>query len=215
MRVTSVDMYSATLEQPISFSLRNPGPLARYQVRAIMGLDAEEIIPKFYGVGLINTPKYYEFSLKPRDVVIRIVLNADYKTDETPSDIRDELYRAISSDKTGNIVLHFKSGGTVVSRIFGFITKFEVPYFAKLPEVQITGRCNDPMFRGVNPVRYEGLELPSANPVLLPDSLSTSPHGFTMQVTFKASTPSFTIQDVQSNPEWKFKVIPTGGFSVG
>lgn len=215
MRVTNVEMYSSTFEEPINFSLRATDPNAKYQVKTIIGLDAEEIIPKYYGQGLATSPKYYDFSLKPRDIILRIVLNPNYRLQESPSDVRDDLYRAISADRTGRVVLHFRSGGAVVSRIFGSIIKFEVPYFAKLPEVQFTVRCNDPMFRGVNPVHFAPNELVTVNPVLLPDSLSTSPHGFTMQVTFKAAAPSFTIQDVQTNPEWIFKVIPSGGFLNG
>lgn len=215
MRVTSVDLYTAKLEEPITFSLENSNESDQYIVRTMLGLDAEDIVPKFYGQGLNTAPKFYDFGTKPRDIVIRIVLNPRFNLDESYSDVRDDLYRAISADRTGKIVLHFKSGATTVSRIFGFITKFEVPYFVKLPEVQITVTCDDPMFRGINPVRFEPDELPSVNPILIPDSLSTAPHGFCFEAVFTATSPSFTIQDVETNPEWKFKVTPSGGFLVG
>lgn len=215
MRVTAVDLYSPTFTEAISFSLRDNDPTARYMVRNILGLDAEEITPKFYGFGLLTKPKYYEFGLKARDIVIRVVLNPQFIIDEEYSDVRDELYRAISATRTGQIVLHFRSGGTIVSRIFGFITKFEVPYFVRLPEVQLTIRCDDPMFRAINPVEFTTDDLPVANPIYIPDSLSTSPHGFSMQVTFTATSPSFTMQDDATTPEWKFKVTPSGGFLTG
>jgi hypothetical protein len=215
MRVTAVEMYSPNFTEIITFSLRDYDPTARYIVRNIVGLDAEEIVPKFYGFGLNTKPKFYDFGLSAREIVIRIVLNPDFRSDESYSDVRDTLYRSISATRTGMTALHFKSGGTVVSKISGFITKFEVPYFVKLPEVQLTVRCDDPMFRGINPVIFAPAEMKTTNPILIPDSLSTSPHGFSMQLTFKATAPSFTIQDVPTNPEWKFKVTPSGGFLSG
>ena len=121
-------------------------------------MDAEEIVPRFYGFGLTTTsplntkPRFYDFGMKPRNVVIRVVLNPRYKLDETYADIRDELYRNISSNRTGLIVLHFYYGATTVARLTGFITKFEVSHFTQLPEAQITIRCDDPMFRAINSV---------------------------------------------------------------
>jgi hypothetical protein len=215
MRVTNVGIYTGTPQdavEVINFSLNAGEPDAQYMVRNMIGLDGEELIPRFYGFSLQTKKKYYDFGMKARDIVIRIVLNPRFELDESYSEIRDELYRAISATRTGQIALHFNSGGTTVARIFGFITKFEVPHFSPLPEVQITVRCDDPMFRAINPVVYLPAQLSITNPIIIGDSLSTAPHGFQFQVTFKANTPSFTIQDAVTNPEWLFKIIPSGGF---
>ena len=213
MRVTNVGLYSANFAEPITFSLRDADPSAQYMVRTIIGLDAEELVPKFYGFGVTNTKsRLYDIGMKPRDIVIRVVLKPRFNLDESYSDIRDDLYRAISATRTGAITLHFNSGATTVARISGFITKFEVPYFARTPEVQLTVRCNDPIFRALNPVSYLPADLKTVNPIIIPDSLSTAPHGFTMRVTFKATAAYFNVQDTASNPEWTFKVTPSGGF---
>ena len=214
MRVTDVSIYSNNIEA-INFSVRSADPKSQYIVRNMVGLDAEEIIPKFYGMGLYTKPKYYDFNLKSRDIVIRLVLNPRFQLDESFSDIRDALYRAISSSRTGLVALHFNAGGTTVARIFGFITKFEAAYFTNLPEAQLTITCNDPMFRAINPIYYNISDIKTVNPVVIADNLSTAPHGFNMQVTFKAASPSFTVQDASLNPEWVFKVTPNGGFLSG
>jgi hypothetical protein len=215
MRLTSVDLYSPNFSETITFSLRDVDSSDKYMVRGIVGLDAEDIIPKFYGFGISSNSRFYNFGLKAREIAIRVVLNPHFHIDESYSDIRDSLYRAISATRTGQIVLHFKSGGTIVAKIMGFITKFEVPYFSEIAEVQLTIRCDDPMFRAINPVRYEPQDIKTTNPLILPDSLSTAPHGFSMQMTFKAASPAFTVQDDLVEPEWKFKVIPSGGFVAG
>ena len=232
MRLTAVDLYSPNFTETITFGLRPSDLSSVYMIRNIVGLDADDIIPKFYGFGLQTKPKFYDMSLKPRDVVMRIVLNPRWELDEDYSDIRDTLYRAISATRTGMVTLHFKAGGTIVAKLSGFITKFEVPYFVKLPEVQITVRCDDPILRAVNPVvfTFEPIveitpnllldslpigDINDPNSVRIPDSLSTAPHGFSMKIVFTLNSPSFTIQDAPTNPEWIFKVIPDDGFLVG
>jgi hypothetical protein len=204
-------MYSANIEEPITFSLLGSEPNAQYQARSILGLDNEEIIQKFYGASIDGSSKFYEYGLKARDIVMRVVLNPREILGETYSDIRDDLYRTISANRTGRVKLHFSSGGTVVSGIFGYISKFEVAYFNKLPEVQLTIRCNDPMFRAINPVRFENVELTS-NPNIIPDTLSTCPHGFFARFTFISDVATFTMQDAEINPEWRFRIVPLGGF---
>lgn len=215
MRLTAVDLYSPNFTETITFGLRPRDTPSVYIIKSMVGLDAEDIIPKFYGFGLQTKPKFYDLSLKPRDVVMRIVLNPRWELDESYSDIRDTLYRAISATRTGMVTLHFKAGATIVAKLSGFISKFEVPYFTQMPEVQLTVTCDDPMLRAINPVIFRAADMNTVNPVLVPDSLSTAPHGFSLKVVFKLNSPAFTIQDVPTNPEWKFKVTPTAGFLVG
>lgn len=214
MRVTNISLYSDNVEA-VTFALQDVASNDRYMVRQILGLDTEELIPRFYGFGLQTKPKYYDFVMKPRTIVMSIVLNPRFNLDESYSDVRDTLYKAILSVRTGQVALYFNSGGTTVSRLFGFITRLEVDHFSPLPEVKLTIRCDDPMFRAINPVFYTPAELKTTNPIIIADSLSTAPHGVEMQLTCKTACPSFTIQDEAANPEWIFKIIPVGGFLVG
>jgi hypothetical protein len=220
MRITNIVLYSNSVET-VSFSLNGSDPSSKYIVRGITGLDAEEIIPKFYGLGLVSTPplntkpRFYDFSMKPRTVVIRVSLNPRFKIDETYAQVRDELYRSISSDRSGLVTMHFMYGPTTIARLIGYITKFEVSHFTQLPETQLTILCVDPMFRAINPVVLEDEDLADTNPVIVPDSISTAPHGFTMKVTFELAATTFTIQDKETSPVWKFKIIPSGGFQIG
>ena len=215
MRLTSVQMLSPDSSEPITFNVRDANADDRYSVRTILGLDADEIISKYYGTGLVSGKKMYDMRLKPREVVVRIVLNPDVRIGETVGTVRDNLYKAISARRSGNVTLQFKSGATVIASLFGFITKFEVPYFTKLPEVQITVNCDDPTFRAINPVVMEPEEMSALNPTFVPDSLSTAPHGFTFQVTMTGTLASFTIQDVPTTPDWTWVVTPSGGFLSG
>ena len=214
MRITDVSIYSGSIET-VSFSLVSSDPSARYMVRDMLGLDAEELVPRFYSFGLQSGAKFYDFVMKARTIVIRFTLNPNFSFGESYSDIRDTLYKSISSARNGLVTLNFNSSGATAAKIMGFITKFEVPYFTPLPEVQITIRCDDPIFRAINPVHYKSTDLKTTNPIQIADSISSAPHGFEFQATFKAASPALTIQDQASNPDWYFKVIPTGGFLSG
>jgi hypothetical protein len=213
MRVTSVSLYSNESEA-ISFDLRNVSSQSPYMVRTIVGLDAEEITPRFYGFSKDGTDRFYDFRLKARDIIIRIVLNPRFNLNESISYIRDNLYRVISATRSGKLTLQFISGAATVAKIEGHMIKFEVPYFSKTPELQITIRCNDPMFRGINPVVMTVDDLPTTNPIVVADSISTAPHGFTMRFKINSTLASFTIQDKASNPTWDFKVTPASPFQA-
>lgn len=217
MRVTSIDLYDDRFEENLRFSLQHASPYDKYMIRQIVGLDAEELIPRFYGFGRQFSPpprkKFFDFTMPPREVAMRVVLNPNFTNNETYSDVRDELYKMISSTMTGGIIIYFNAGATAVAQLQGFITKFEAGYFNPLPEVQITIRCDDPIFTGVAPVIYDLFDDQYPDPIVVdgflqvPDSLSTAPHGFAFNGAYTA-TPSghFRIHDteVRADCEWEF-----------
>lgn len=215
MRLTSVTLHSSPDQEDIELSVREGSFAERYVVRQILGIDAEELIPKFYGTGIVSGKKFHDRVMKPREIVLLIALNPAYTINETVSKIRDRLYRLISTNRTGLLELHFKSGPSIVGTIQGMITKFEVGHFAQLPQVQITITCPDPTFRSAHPIDYDPADIPTTNPIMLPDSASTAHHGFSFKVEFTAATASFTIQDAPSSPDWFWRVTPIGGFDIG
>lgn len=214
MRVTDVAIW-ANEEEVVSFSLRKEKTKSRYIARQILGMDATEITPKFYGRSSFSGERFYDFGMKPRELVIRVILNPSFELNEEYNTVRDELYRAISASRTGKIEIRFHSGASVVAKLMGFVTKLEAGYFNKLPEAQLTIRCDDPMFRGLNPVRVETADIPAVNPLRLSDTVSTAPHGFSACVSITNPLTEFIIQEKQTDPEWEFHVVPDGGFDVG
>jgi hypothetical protein len=206
MKITNIVLNSNNSEIA-NFSFRDPTSVNQYIAKTVIGLDADDIVSKFYSFDMNSKKRYYDLSIKDRNVVMRIALNPRRVINETYSDLRDDLYRAISSNRTGEVQLHFYSGATLVAYLSGFITKFEVPHFSKVAEAQITVKCSNPLMRAVNPVRLTANKISVSNPVLIADSLSTAPHGFKFQLTFTENTPKFVIQDEES-PTWKFEIIP-------
>lgn len=214
MKVTDVELSYGEVNF-LQVGLKDVSTSARYLVKAMIGLDADEIVSKFYGFSKTSNKRQYSFSLPKREIVMRIVLNPNYRTNETISDIRDRLYRTISADRSGIITLLFKSGGASVAKIEGFVTKFEVPHFSSEPELQITIKCDDPLFRSIGPVEHKTAQLPTGNNFVLTDTVSTAPHGFEMCFTAAAAATSILIQDQETDPEWSFSVIPDAALTIG
>jgi len=214
MRVSAVDLISNNVNV-MTLGLRRPSTADKYLAKAIIGLDADEIISKFYAFSLAGDKRFYDYALGTREIAMRVVMNPNYILNEQPSDLRDDLYRTIAASRTGTVLLVLKSGATSVAQIEGQIIKFEVPHFSKIPELQLTLKCEDPIFRAINDVVFEhgSLGLGAAQPYELTDAISTSPHGLFMDLTLQTPGASFTIQDPPG--DWKFELAPQGGFFAG
>lgn len=207
MKITNIDILTDDIEV-VSFPLSRANSKSRFIAKNVIGLDADEVVPKFYGFGSVSNSKFYRMIPKKRVIVFRIEMRPRWNINESYSDVRDDLYRLISPTRTGEIELLFRSAGSVLANIKGRITKVEAPYFSSKPEVQITVECTDySLFRGINPIAYSLGDLSSTNPMVFADKMSTAPHGLTFEVTFTASTTEFVIQDVETNPDWKFRIV--------
>lgn len=214
MKFTSLSLVTDN-QEALRFDLRNLETHAPFQVKNVVGLDADELIPKFYAFSRNGQKRFYELTTKPRDVSFRVKLNPRFHLDEDHSYLRDQLYRVIAAARDPQVELQFHDGASTVAHAYGFITKFEAPRFTKTPDVQITMRCNDAMFRGVNPTIMDENALGSVNPIVVADSASTAPHGFRMSVTFTATVTEFVIQDKETDPDWSFMVDPPVSFIAG
>jgi len=206
MRVTGVCLFSNN-EEIVEFDFQDHSQKVPYTMRAMIGLDAEEIVPRFYGRGTTTKTRYYSPTIGSREIVIRIVLKPQNGVLETYSSLRDKLYKTISSARDGQVEIRFMSDLYEMASIKGFITKFEAPVFSQVPEVQLTIFCEDGIFKSIKSIKVRAAGL-SKTKMIITDTTSTSPHGMTFELKFLTKTPYFSIQDVSVVPEWKFKLIP-------
>lgn len=205
MKVTSIDLYSNKLKAA-SFSFRDPSASNPYIVEAMTGLDADEIVPKFYGLA-VN--RHHNLTQLRRTVVLKITLNPNFSIGKTPSELRDDLYRTIASSRTGKIELRFNNGFKPVAGFSGFISKFESPMFNKTSQVQITIDSDEGMLYGLNEIVVNPLKLGSPDEEFtIVDDVSTAPHGFAFQTTFTANALDFLITEHGVDSSNSFKVTP-------
>lgn len=216
MRITSIDIKANNSDNIVNLSFRDPTSQNVYVAKEIVGLDADEITPKYYGSDSADNG-YYDLSIKQRNVVIKISLNPNFASGKSYAELRDDLYKLVSSSRTGAIQLLFKDGVTTKAAISGFVSKFESPNFTRTPEVQLTIKCTDSMLKAVDQINVDITDLDPTSTVVT-DELSTSPHGFRFGVLFNGTTVDFSVQDAVV-PNWAFEVnltgSPLGEFSDG
>lgn len=217
MKVTNVDLYSNGTSIA-NFSFRDPGARNPYTLQGLWGLDATEIVSKFYGNSLVNGAQFYNPAVEKREVVLKIAFNPQFDVGKTYSDLRDDLYRVISSSRTGLVELRFNDGAATKATVAGYISKFEVPHFDKDPLVQITIKCDDPTLRSPDEFEVDTVNLGAISSVY--DSLSTAPHGVTFELEFVTAATTFVIKDSET-PTWSFTIEPgvlgadPVGFAIG
>lgn len=208
MKITSVELHPANSSEIAVLSFRDPKRINPYNVKTIVGLDADQIVTRFYK-GSGNSGRFYNLTLEKRNIIVRIELNPSFATGSY-SDLRDALYKMISSSRTGSIEIKFKNGTNVLAVISGFISKFEAPNFTKTPEVQITVNCSNTMLQAPLPVYLDTAAIiPTA--INFRDDISTAPHGFAMQIGVLEPATTFTISD-PNDPNWSFQATPVNGF---
>lgn len=214
MKITSATLYSGE-DVMMSFGLGIGEGSNRYLVRSIVGLDADEIVPRFYAHGQTSGTPFYDFGMKARDIVMLVEINPSFELGEDHGEVRDRMYRAISANRNGVIRLELMSGATTVAQISGFIVKFEASHFTKSPQVQITLRCTDPLFRAVNPVQLTEADIGTGPTFVVPDSLSTAPHGFSMVLEITSDIDSITMLDQGVGFDTAFTITPPSDFLDG
>lgn len=212
MKITSVELHPVGSSEVCVLSFRDPKRQNPYNVKAMLGLDAEELVPRFYGVsgGIWEGSKFYNLSLRSREIVAKIELNPNFGVNISYSSLRDQLYRIISSSRTGMIEIQFKDGLTIVAVLFGFVTKMEAPHATKVPEVTITVKCDDPMLRSPTSTIVSVVGRNAAS-TIINDPYSNAPHGFAFEMSVLATLNAYIIQQNPSD----FSLTPFGGFLAG
>lgn len=212
MRIDAIALW-ANNEEVINLNLSLPSTSDKYLLKAIDGLDADEITPTFYGFNRVTRDRFFNFAMPPRNVAMRVQLNPNFVTGQSYSALRDELYRAISSNRNGFVELRFKDQGVTKAFLSGYISKFEVPHSSEIPEALLTIHCADGTLKSPNETHLNPTTVTLPDITVI-DNLSTAPHGFNFVVKFLSNQSTFSIQDA-ATPTWKFTVtVPTNQFQT-
>jgi hypothetical protein len=205
MRVQRIGLYSNDKEVA-TFDTDRPNHRNPYILKAVDGLDAEQITPKFYGQGLATNANFTGLALEPREVVMRIGLRPNWRAGGTPADLRGNLQRAIASSRTGLVQLRFYDDEVVAGVLDGFIAKFNAPVSTKDSDVFITVKCENPLIRSMNPTGQVVEDVDLSDTVVINDPVSTAPHGLYLKFTFTGGASSFIMSEPGGSPDWSFQL---------
>lgn len=198
MKITGVELHPSGSTAVCILSFRDPRRENPYNVKGIVGLDADEISPRFYGGS--GDSKFYNMMLQKRDITIRAELNPNFTLEESFSELRDNMYRVISSSRSGLVEIQFKNLDEIVAIVSAHIVKMEAVHFSNTPELQLTFRCVDPMLKSATVVEFP-VDAEEDTQIVL-DGLSTAPHGFEATFVFDGSASRIRITDPMDDSWW-------------
>jgi hypothetical protein len=210
MKLTSIEIHIKNSTDIMVLSFRDPTRRNAFNIKDITGLDAENILAQPHA-GTSQTEKYYTLYAQKRDIVFKIGLNPRQGEGESHSDLRDAIYKAVSSSRASEVEIHFKNGTELVATLSGFISKIEAPHFTKTQEVTLTVSCKNPMLKSPYPVQIDVKDLNPSYTIIY-DARSTSPHGLTYSVSLFSDLPEMVFGSPEG--DWHFGLAPTavGGF---
>lgn len=219
MKITAMKLSSAT--DTIDLNLKTAESTEPYLIAGATGLDADDIAQRFYAQAQnpvdLQYRALYDMVLAKREISILMIPNPVLNINQTYSELRDKVYKMISSSRFGDITLSFYEGALQKALVKGAVTKVETAHFTDSPQIQVTMLCKDPILRAP-PVGRQYIfsgDLNARNNVLdTTDELSTAPHGMLFAVQFDSFTTEFTIGN---NAEgWRFQILnPSPGFFAG
>lgn len=191
------------------FDFNNITPDTPYVLTGATGLAADNIVPfrytqNQYGVDL------YSMSLNDRDITLKIGLNPSYSSTGQKEDLRDDLYRIIYSSHVPKLWFDLYNGSTFISTINGVVTKMEAALFTSKPEVEITLKCYEPLFKASTSTTISSGSF-SAGFLTCNYAQGTAPAGFTASFSVASAINHFGL--FPSDSSWEFKVV--NSFLVG
>lgn len=209
IRLYSAAQSSTPLALYAEFSLDRADTSQSYILQQGWGFDLDEINPSLFGS--FEDDEYATMQPNDRLIVMKIKLQPQLVDDETPSSLRDNIYRIISATRTGLLELRLMNQGSPVAYIRGYMKKFESDLFSSEPVIQISINCPDPIFRGVtavNPLSILEPSPPTIAEAVIEDNISTAPHGMLGALAFIADPVNsyFTIQGKYGTTEAPFRI---------
>lgn len=210
MNVYSMELYSNDARVArfnLSYGVVNPSDITtHYKLTAATGLDAEELQSRWYGANSETNEGFYDLSLGVREVALSIELDPVIPIRANYSLLRDALYSAISSNRTGMIELRFNNEvDSVIGVLVGRVSKFESDLFSNKPNVTITIRCDDPLIQSNTYTTRSPDVLSTDGFIDLYDTESNAPHGFKLRLNIDVAT-SFVMLKNEGLTEWLFLV---------
>lgn len=191
-------------EDLIKLAFRDTRMQVPYVVKSIAGLDALDISSNFSGFGE-NSLAFFDRGLPKRTIIIRLGLNPTFRNARSHSDLRDELYRLISSDRTGRVQVNFCLDNYKIANVEGTIDKVETNHFERSPEAQLTIVCDDGLLRSTTTNVIDVSTF--GKTFFVTDCISTAPHGFYMELNMTAINPDFVFKSAYST----FSINAQGG----
>lgn len=200
MKLTKINLIGAvTTELPIA----GLQPNSRFIMAGADGLGPTEQVVSI-GKALNQAGIFQNREPQNRELIIRIKLNPDWAANETPEDLRMEVYGLLAppSNTDGGMTVEFFTldPDNALAEVYGYVKKLEIVPFAKDPEVQVTIACTSPYLNQTDTIYLDPLSnVPEA------ENPGTAPVGFQFQILFEANMSYWEIAHNVSDDFMRFE----------
>lgn len=126
-----------------------------------------------------------------KQVVVRMGLNPDYSTGQTPSDLRKYVYGLLTPSFIDYVMLYIMDDADVVCQIKGWVSRVEAAIFDANPGVQITIECLEPYLSAPAEIFPDVSTLNTGLPHIA--NIGDAPSGFRTAISFTADISSWSI----------------------
>lgn len=165
----------------IDLPVVNAKPSDIYILKGAVGLGPPEV-----DVSIANTLNAGGFFQgrrpQPREIVLHIGLNPNYKTNQSAADLRTQLYGLLTPGNYTSIKIEIYNDTTSLMYVNGYVKKLEIAPFSKTPEVQVTFACMEQYFLAPTALYVD----PGSKTAPLIKNIGTAEAGFHMELTFTA-----------------------------
>lgn len=164
-------------------------PTSPYILKSVVGLGPPEI-KAIFGNALRRGGVFQNTLPQPREIVMRIGLNADYQAGMTPSDLRSSLYWMLESETLGGNTLRIMDGDTSVAETMVWVKSFEAVPWSQTPEIQITFGSDSPYLVSPTAVTRSS----SSYALTFPEIIGTARAPFTLRGRVLQNTNQFGVR---------------------
>lgn len=175
---------------PVDLPIVNAKPSDIYILKGADGLGPPEVDVSI--TNTLNAGGFYQGRRpQPREVVARIGLNPNYKTNQSVADLRTSLYGLLTPGAVDQVRIELYDDTTLLVYATSYVKKLEISPFSKTPEVQVTLSCLQQYLLAPAPLYID--PGPVGSPTI--NNIGTAPAGFTMEVVFTAPQSVFSLTD--------------------
>lgn len=150
-----------------------------YLIKNSVGLGPTQLTSVVVGFDTTGIPIMDSIAAQ-REIALRVQLVP--KVGETPSSLRDDLYRFMSR----SVLVSFMDESLLIASTSGYIRQFEALHFTNQPEVQMTVVCEDGYLTSPRTINIPLASLDTLEPVIVYEE-GTAPTGFDIQFEVTAN----------------------------
>lgn len=158
-------------------------PSDHYILKSVDGLGPPDITNAI--AQLDSGGRYGGRQAAPKQLIFTIGLNPRWDNGQTALELREEIYKLLSTGYNPSVPIRLLNGDTPVAKTTGYVAHIDPDLFSKDPQIVLTMDTLDAYLHDVNPTHYGHNDIGGFRPVVV--NPGTAEVGFQFAVKFTAA----------------------------